>query len=93
MSAAPADAVRKSPSPASADYRLTSVTKSTPPEGANGGTWHRYELARGTSTITGYRQGSMKEVTRAAEEIVRGLNERRFPRKGRVQLTRSRRSN
>jgi hypothetical protein len=92
MSAAQ-DAVRKSPSAASADYRLTSVTKSEPPQGAEGGNWHRYELARGTATITGYRQGSMKEVTRVAEDIVRGLNERRFPRKGRVQLTRSHRSN
>ncbi|TVQ46378.1 MAG: hypothetical protein EA371_10435 [Gammaproteobacteria bacterium] len=92
MSAAQ-DAVRKSSSAASADYRLTSVTKSEPPDGAEGGNWHRYELARGGAVITGYRQGTMKEVTRVAEEIVRGLNERRFPRKGRVQLTRSRRSN
>ena len=92
MSAAQ-DAVHKSPSAASADYRLTSVTKTEPPDGAAGANWHRYELARGAATITGYRQGSMKEVTRVAEEIVRGLNERRFPRKGRVQLTRTRRSN
>jgi len=92
MSAAQ-DAVRPTPvNAASADYRVTSVSKSAPPEGAEGGTWYCYELARGSATITGYRQGTQKEVRRIAEEIARGLNERRFPRKGRVQLTRSRKN-
>jgi hypothetical protein len=92
MSAAEQVVAKPSVPSANSDYRIMSVTKTEPPEGASGGTWYRYELARGTATITGYRQGNQKEVTRAVEEIVRGLNERRFPRKGRVQLTRSRRS-
>lgn len=92
MSAAQ-DAIRPIPTNSvSADYQVMSVTKTEPPEGAASGTWYRYELARGTATITGYRQGTQKEVKRAAEEIARGLNERRFPRKGRVQLTRSRKN-
>jgi hypothetical protein len=41
----------------------------------------------GSNVITGYRQGSVTAIKRVAEEIVVGLNERRSPNRGRVQLT------
>ena len=48
-------------------------------EGSN---WHRYVIAfESTNTIHGCRQGRLKAVTRAVEEIVAQLNKRhRVPR-------------
>lgn len=68
-------------------YELLSVDKSEPPSGGQGDGWCRYQIAQGTNVITGYRQGSLSATKRAAEEIVTGLNERRSPKRGRVQLT------
>jgi hypothetical protein len=68
-------------------YELLSVDKSDPPAGGQGDDWCRYQIAQGSNVITGYRQGSVNSTKRAAEEIVTGLNERRSPKRGRVQLT------
>jgi hypothetical protein len=66
---------------------LKAVQKSEPPPGSDGKDWIRYEIAQGSNLITGYRQGTVAAIKRAAEEIVVGLNERRSPNRGRVQLT------
>ncbi len=45
--------------------------------GAEGSYWYRYVIAfEGSNTIHGCRQGGLKAVTRAVEEIVAQLNER-----------------
>ena len=68
-------------------YQLKAVNKAEPPSGGQGKDWVRYEIAQGSNLITGYRQGTLTAIKRAAEEIVAGLNERRSPNRGRVQLT------
>jgi len=68
-------------------YELKTVKKTDAPEGNQGNNWIKYEITQGTNVITGYRQGSVTGIKRVAEEIVVGLNERRSPNRGRVQLT------
>ncbi len=68
-------------------YELKAVNRSEPPTGSEGKDWVRYEIAQGSNLITGYRQGTVAAIKRAAEQIVEGLNERRSPNRGRVQLT------
>ena len=48
--------------------------------------WHCYVIEQGKNRIRGYQQGDVKAVTRAVEEIVARLNERRYGKKGRVHL-------
>ncbi len=58
-------------------YEIVSIQRAEPPPDAEGSNWHRYVIAfEGTNTITGYRQGSLKDVTNAVEEIVAQMNER-----------------
>jgi hypothetical protein len=63
-------------------YEIVSVRRAKPPPGEKGFYWYRYVIAfEGTNTIHGCRQGGLKAVTRAVEEIVAQLNERhRVPR-------------
>jgi hypothetical protein len=71
-------------------YEIVSVRRAKPPPGAEGSNWHRYVIAfEGASTIRGHRQGQLKAVTRAVEEIVAQLNERHLKqsgKRGRVDL-------
>ncbi len=71
-------------------YEIVSVRRAKPPPGAEGSYWYRYVIAfEGTNTIHGCRQGGLKAVTRAVEEIVAQLNERhlgRFSKPSRVDL-------
>ncbi len=71
-------------------YEVVSVRRAKPPPGAEGSNWHRYVIAfKGTNTIHGCRQGGLKAVTRAVEEIVAQLNERHsrhLTKPGRVNL-------
>jgi hypothetical protein len=67
-------------------FQIVSVKKSKPPSGAEGTDWHCYIIAQGGNEITGYRQGSLRSVTRAAKEITAQLNERRTGKRGRVHL-------
>ncbi len=68
-------------------YEIVSVRRAKPPSGAEGSNWHRYVIAfDGTNTITGCRQGSLRAVTRAVEEIVVQLNERHLDKRSRVNL-------
>ena len=58
-------------------YEIVSVRRAKRPPGGKGSYWHRYVIAfEGTNTIHGCRQGGLKAVTRAVEEIVNKLNER-----------------
>jgi len=71
-------------------YRIVSVRRAEPPAGAEGSNWHHYVIAfEGSNTITGCRQGNLKDVTSGVEEIVAQLNERhlgRFSKPSRVHL-------
>ena len=71
-------------------YKIVSVQRAEPPPGGKGSNWYRYVIAfEGTNTIHGCRQGGLKAVTRAVEEIVAQLNERQLRqsgKRGRVDL-------
>jgi hypothetical protein len=58
-------------------YEIVSVRRAEPPPGGEGSYWYSYVIAfEGTNNIHGCRQGGLKTVTRAVEEIVAQLNER-----------------
>ena len=62
-------------------YEFVSVRRAKPPPGGKGSNWYRYVIAfEGTNTIHGYRQGKLRAVTTAVEEIVAQLNERHLGR-------------
>ncbi len=67
-------------------YEIVSVQRAEPPAGGKGSNWYRYVIAHGTTTIDGCRQGSLKAVTGAVEEIVAQLNDRRLGKRGRANL-------
>ena len=51
-------------------YEIVSIRRAEPPPRTEGSVWHRYEITQGTNTINGCRQGDLKTVTEAVEEIV-----------------------
>ncbi len=71
-------------------YEIVSIQRAEPPPGAKGSNWYRYVIAfEGANTIHGCRQGGLKAVTSAVEEIVANLNERHLghsTKPSRVQL-------
>jgi len=68
-------------------YELVSVRPAEPPPGIEGTNWYRYVIAFGGSdNIEGCRQGDLKVVTAAVEEIVAQLNIRLRGKHGRVHL-------
>ncbi len=68
-------------------YEIVSVRRAKRPPGGKGSYWYRYVIAfEGTDTIHGCRQGGLKAVTRAVEEIIAKLNERHLNNRGRVEL-------
>jgi len=68
-------------------YEIVSVRRAKPPPGAEGSDWHRYVIAfEGRNSIHGCRQGDLRAVTRAVEEIVAQVNERHLGKRGRVNL-------
>jgi hypothetical protein len=71
-------------------FELDDIKRAKAPDGGAGQDWYRYIITQGPNTITGYRQGSQRTVTKAVKEIVLELNERRNGKKGRVHLTPSR---
>jgi hypothetical protein len=71
------------------NYAIVSVEPTDPPGDTAGTGWHCYIIKQGSNRIRGYQQGDIKAVTRAVEEIVMRLNERRYGRGGRVHLTMS----
>jgi len=71
------------------NFELVSVKPTDTPDGMEGGGWFCYEIAQGTNTIRGFRQGTRKAVTLAAEEIVDQLNERRLGKRARAELAKA----
>jgi len=65
---------------------MVSVKRAEPPPGTEGANWYRYVITQGSNTIHGCRQGNLKAVTSAVEEVVVQLNERQLGKRGRVNL-------
>jgi hypothetical protein len=69
-------------------YEIVSIQRGEPPRGAEGSNWYRYVISfEGTDTIRGCRQGSLKAVTSALEEIIIQLNERHAKKHDRTKKT------
>jgi len=67
-------------------YEIVSIKRSDTPDGMEGKDWYAYVIAQGPHIINGYRKGKLNAVTLAVEEVVAQLNERRFGKRGRVNL-------
>jgi hypothetical protein len=78
--------VEQTPVQITQGYQIVSVNPAEPPPGTEGTDWHLYVIAQGANRIEGHRQGKLKAVTQAVEEIVAQLNERRLGKRGRVNL-------
>ena len=68
------------------NYEIVSVRPAEAPSELEGSDWHRYEIAQGSNTIRGYRQGSLTSVKKAVKDIVFQLNQRRAGKRGRVHI-------
>ena len=71
------------------DYEIVSVEPTDPPQDLGGTGWYCYIIGQGSNTIRGYQRGNLSAVTQAVEEIVAGLNARRYGKSGRVHLNMS----
>jgi hypothetical protein len=58
-----------------------------PPDYGAGKYWCKYTIVQGSNTITGFRQGGVRAVKKAVDEIVVDMNQRRMGKRGRVHLT------
>ncbi len=68
-------------------YEIVSVRRAKAPPDGKGSNWYRYVIAfDGANTVHGCRQGGLKAVTTAVEEIVAKMNERHLGKPGRVNL-------
>ncbi len=65
-------------------HEIVSIKRAEPPPGAEGANWYRYVITQGANTIDGCRQGGLKAVPSAVEEIVTQLIERQLGQRGRV---------
>lgn len=62
--------------PATHGFEVASIEKTATPDGSDG-SWYRYVLENGRSTVTGYRRGTRKQVAEYANRTAEELNERR----------------
>ena len=62
--------------PEKKSYHVITVEKSAAPKGYTGDDWHHYVIGRGTSIIEGKKVGSLKEVTKHAEELAERITAR-----------------
>ena len=68
-------------------FSIGQIESVEPPTEGEGKYWCKYTIVQGTNTITGYRQGGVKAVRKAVNEIVADMNQRRMGKRGRVHLT------
>jgi hypothetical protein len=57
-------------------FRVALVEKSAVPQGAEGEDWYRYVLESNYAAITGWRRGSLQEITQHAIHCTEELNAR-----------------
>ena len=56
------------------EYIVTEIVKTSRPKGIDSGDWYRYTIEHRSSPISGVRSGSLKSVTRYAEDFAKNLN-------------------
>jgi len=61
-----------------ARYKIKSIERTMPPEGATGLNWYKFIIENDKNTITNLRAGSKKEVQNFARESIKRLNEKYF---------------
>ena len=61
-----------------ARYKVKSIEKAIPPEGAIGLSWYKFIIENDKNTITNLRSGSKIEVQNFATESIKRLNEKYF---------------
>ena len=59
-------------------YKIKSIEKVIPPEGATELNWYKFIIENDKNTITNLRSGSKKEVKNFATESIKRLNEKYF---------------
>ncbi len=62
--------------PNNSEYEVTSVEKTTAPEGMSGDNWYHYVIRRGKQVIDGKKPGSLKAVTEHAASVAELINSR-----------------
>ena len=62
--------------PSRNEYQVTSVEKTTAPEGMLGDNWYHYVIRRDKQVIDGKKPGSLKDVTEHAESVAELINSR-----------------
>ena len=62
--------------PSKNQYEVTSVEKTTAPEGMSGDNWYRYVITRGEQVIDCKKTGSLKTVTEHAASVAELINSR-----------------
>ncbi|MFK5914384.1 MAG: hypothetical protein QM484_08410 [Woeseiaceae bacterium] len=59
-----------------ARYKLVSIEKISPPDGATFQRWYKFIIKNDHNTITNLRAGSEKEIRKFASESIKRLNEK-----------------
>ena len=62
-------------------YDVVKIEKAEVPSGGSDGTCYRYVVANSVSSVTGYRQGTKREVTQYCATLIEDLNLRTIPKK------------
>lgn len=69
-------------------YKIVSIERAEAPVGMEGAKGYSYKIAFGDDeNIQGFRQGSLKDVTSAVNEIVDQLNERHSKKRKKEKKT------
>ena len=69
-------------------YKIVSIESAEPPSGTDSSNWYDYVIAfAGATVVHGCRQGSLKDVTSAVDDIVGQLNERHCKKSGKAKKT------
>ena len=61
-------------------YNVVTIEKAELPSGGSDGTCYRYVVANSVSSVTGYRQGTKREVSQYCVTLIEDLNLRPIPK-------------
>ena len=62
-------------------YNVVEIERAELPSGGSNGTCYRYVVANSVSSVTGYRQGTKREVAQYCTVLIEDLNLRTVPKK------------
>ena len=63
------------------EYGVVEIEKADLPSGGSNGRCYRYVVANTVSSVTGYRQGTKREVSSYVSALIEALNLRTIPKK------------